>query len=139
MEYIGVILKSLFSIVVLFFVTKIVGKKQVSELSLFDYIIGISIGNFAAEIILDNLNEYFQGLIAMATFGVSAFLVSYLSMKNINLRRYIFGVPTVIIQDGKIISFEREIYKCNDSFVIDIMEVNKKYSNQLICSDFFKK
>lgn len=44
-----------------------------------------------------------------------------------------------IIQDGKIISFEREIYKCNDSFVIDIMEVNKKYSNQLICSDFFKK
>lgn len=103
MEYIEVILKSLFSIVVLFFVTKIVGKKQVSELSLFDYIIGISIGNFAAEIILDDLNKYFQGLTAMATFGVCAFLVSYLSMKNINLRRYIFGVPTVIIQDGKML------------------------------------
>lgn len=103
MRFLDVILKSLFSIVVLFFVTKLVGKKQVSELSLFDYIIGISIGNFAAEIILDDFDEYLLGLTAMATFGVSAFLVSYLSIKSIGIRRYIFGLPTIIIQDGKIL------------------------------------
>lgn len=103
MRFLDVILKSLFSIVVLFFVTKLVGKKQVSELSLFDYIIGISIGNFAAEIILDDVEEYLLGLTAMTTFGVSAFLMSYLSMKSIIIRRYIFGLPTIIIQDGKIL------------------------------------
>lgn len=98
-----VVLKSIFSIVVLFLVTKVVGKKQVSELSLFDYIIGISIGNFAAEIILDDLNEYILGLVAMVTFGISAFVVSVLSMKSIVFRRLVFGIPTIIIQDGKIL------------------------------------
>ena len=38
---------SLVSLVILFFITKLIGKKQVSELSLFDYVISISIGNFA--------------------------------------------------------------------------------------------
>lgn len=46
-----------------------------------------------------------------------------------------------IIQDGKIISFEREIYKNDnkDSLYEVIMEVNKRYRNELICSDFFRK
>lgn len=44
-----------------------------------------------------------------------------------------------IIKQGKIVYFERKVYKCNESFVIDIIEINKKYSNQLVCSDFFKK
>lgn len=44
-----VTLRALLSLVTLFLVTKMLGKKQVSQLSLFDYVIGISIGNFAAE------------------------------------------------------------------------------------------
>ena len=46
-EVFMIVPRSLISLVVLFFVTKLIGKKQVSELSLFDYVIGISIGNFA--------------------------------------------------------------------------------------------
>lgn len=103
MDFLNVILKSIFSIVVLFLVTKVVGKKQVSELSLFDYIIGISIGNFAAEIIMDDFHEYILGLVAMVTFGVSALFVSIMSMKSIIFRRLVFGVPTIIMQDGKIL------------------------------------
>ena len=40
--------RSILSLATLFLVTKMLGKKQVSQLSLFDYVIGISIGNFAA-------------------------------------------------------------------------------------------
>ena len=45
-ELMNVIFRALISLVVLFLVTKLIGKKQVSQLSLFDYVIGISIGNF---------------------------------------------------------------------------------------------
>ena len=45
--------RALISIFSLFLVTKMLGKKQVSELSLFDYVIGISIGNFAAEMTIN--------------------------------------------------------------------------------------
>ena len=49
MELLDVFFRAIVSLVTLFFVTKLLGKKQVSQLSLFDYVIGISIGNFAAE------------------------------------------------------------------------------------------
>ena len=46
----NVLMRGLLSLITLFLITKLLGKKQVSQLSLFDYVIGISIGNFAAEI-----------------------------------------------------------------------------------------
>ena len=45
-ELLDVTIRAILSLVTLFFITKLIGKKQVSELSLFDYVIGISIGNF---------------------------------------------------------------------------------------------
>lgn len=102
-ETLRIIPRSLVSLIVLFLITKAIGKKQVSELSLFDYVIGISIGNFAAEMIMNFDNDYFNGIVAMITFGLVAWLVSYFTMKSMFLRRVIIGTPTVLIQNGKII------------------------------------
>lgn len=102
-ETLRIIPRSLVSLIVLFLITKAIGKKQVSELSLFDYVIGISIGNFAAEMIMNFDNNYFNGIVAMITFGLVAWLVSYFTMKSMFLRRVIIGTPTVLIQNGKII------------------------------------
>lgn len=102
-ETIRVIPRSLVSLIVLFLITKAIGKKQVSELSLFDYVIGISIGNFAAEMIMNFDSNYYNGIVAMITFGFIAWLVSYFTMKSMTLRRIIIGTPTVLIQNGKII------------------------------------
>ena len=95
--------RALISLFTLFIVTKILGKKQVSELSLFDYVIGISIGNFAAEMTINIDSNEFNGIWAVIIFGLVAYIVSWLSMKSVFLRRLIMGTPTIIIQDGKII------------------------------------
>lgn len=98
-----IIPRSIFALVILFLITKLIGRKQVSELSLFDYVIGISIGNFAAEMILNFEIEYFNGVVAVVTFGVMAYLVSIVTMKSIVLRRILIGTPVVVIQNGKIL------------------------------------
>jgi uncharacterized membrane protein YcaP (DUF421 family) len=103
MELLDVILRSLVSLVSLFLVTKLIGKKQISQLSLFDYVIGISIGNFAAEMSINLESEYLHGIVAVVVFGLVAYLVSLLSLKNLKLRRFFMGDPTMLIQDGKII------------------------------------
>lgn len=103
MEALSIIPRSIFSLIVLFIATKMLGKKQVSQLSLFDYVIGISIGNFSAEMILVLENQIINGAVAILTFGVIGYLISYLTMKSITLRRFLIGVPTIIIQDGKIL------------------------------------
>lgn len=102
-NFFPVLFRSLVSLITLFIVAKIIGKKQISELSLFDYVIGISIGNFAAEMTINLDSPEFDGILAVFIFGFIAYLISYLSMKSIFIRRYFMGTPTIIIQDGKII------------------------------------
>ena len=99
-----VIIRSLFSLITLFLVTKMLGKKQVSQLSLFDYVIGISIGNFAAEISIDVNTPYIYGVVSVLIFGLVALSISYLTMKSITLRRFFIGTPTLLIQNGKIMN-----------------------------------
>ena len=103
MEALLIIPRSLMSLIVLFLATKLIGKKQVSELSLFDYVIGIYIGNFTAEMTMNLDGQYINGVVALMTFGVIAYLISLVTMKSIRLRRFFIGVPTIIIQNGKII------------------------------------
>jgi len=95
-----VFIRGLISFFTLFLVTKILGKKQVSQLSLFDYVIGISIGNFAAEITINLETSLINGTIAVLEFGIIAYIISIATMKSIKLRRFFMGVPTVIIDKG---------------------------------------
>lgn len=98
-----VIIRSFLSLITLFLVTKMLGKKQVSQLSLFDYVIGISIGNFAAEMTINTDSQYMNGIVSVLIFGLVAYLVSILTMKSIVLRRFFMGTPTILIQNGKIL------------------------------------
>lgn len=101
-EAFKIIPRSVVSLILLFLITKLMGKKQVSELSLFDYVIGISIGNYTAEMVMNFDYQYINGIIAILTFGIISYLVSILTMKNMSLRRFLIGVPTIIIDEGKI-------------------------------------
>ena len=103
LEIDDVVIRAFFSLFTLFFVTKMLGKKQVSQLSLFDYVIGISIGNFAAEMTTNVDIQFLNGIVAVILFGVFAYLVSVLTMKSIYLRRFFMGTPTIIIENGKLI------------------------------------
>lgn len=116
MEVLDVILRALVSLVTLFLVTKLLGKKQVSQLSLFDYVIGISIGNFAAEMTTDLDLPYIHGIVSVLIFGLVAYFVSVLTMKSITLRRFFIGTPTILIQNGKILidGLKRVKFDIND-------------------------
>lgn len=102
-EMMLVTMRSIISLTVLFAITKLLGKKQVSQLSLFDYVIGISIGNFAAEMTINIQTQFANGVAAIITFGLIAYLVSITTLKSIKIRRFFMGTPTPIIQKGQIL------------------------------------
>lgn len=118
-----VIPRSLFAIILLYLVTKLIGRKQLSELSLFDYVIGISIGNFAAEMIINMDTPYYYGCIAMVTFGLVAYLVSIVTMKSIKLRRIIIGTPTIVIQNGKILESNLKKLKMDTNDLLEQIRI----------------
>lgn len=89
--------------VILFGLAKIMGKKQVSQMNTYDYIIGITMGSIAADISLDIKKDIMAGIVSLIIYGGSGFLVTYLTLKNIKIRKFINGVPTILIDRGKIV------------------------------------
>lgn len=101
MEAVSIILIAAFSAAVLFLITKLLGHKQISQLDFFDYVTGITIGSIAAELATE-LETPERPLLAMAVYGVIAFLLSILSGKFMRLRKYINGSPTILMDNGKL-------------------------------------
>lgn len=101
MEILQVILTSLISIITLFLLTKLMGNKQVSQLSMFDYIIGISIGSIAAEFATELENPE-RSLIATLIYAVCAYLVSVVTGKSTHMRKLIIGRPLILLDNGKL-------------------------------------
>lgn len=101
MDLLKVAVTSAASLAVLFVLTKLMGNKQVSQLSMFDYIIGISIGSIAAEFATELENPE-NSLVAMVIYAVIAFLVSLITGKSVNVRKIIIGRPLILFDNGKL-------------------------------------
>lgn len=99
-EFLTVLITTAVSLAVLFVLTKIMGNKQISQLNLFDYITGITIGSIAAEAAI-NLDETFWYCIeAMAVYGFLSSFITLLSAKKPLLRRFLVGYPIVLYDSG---------------------------------------
>ena len=109
-ELLLISLKGSIAVIYLFLVIKVLGKKQISELNIFDYIIGLSLGNIAAEMTVNDEISILVGILAMTVYGLFSLFVSFITSKSIIARRFITGAPVVIIQDGKI--SREQLKKC---------------------------
>ena len=102
MEILKVIISSVFSAIVLFIIAKIIGHKQMSQLDLFDYITGITIGSIAAELATNLESPWWKPLIAMLIYGAITVSLSLITEKFPKSRKYINGTPTIILNNGKL-------------------------------------
>ncbi len=127
MSYIKLVLTSFASVITLFLLTKLTGKKQVGELSMFDYINGITIGSIAAEMATADKWEFVDPFIAMIAYALAALFISWLSRKSLPLRKYLTGSTEILYKNGK-------IYNKNlDRSKIDIIE----FLSQLRVNGYF--
>ena len=116
MDWIEVALRSLLYIAVLFLMTKLLGSKQISQLSFFEYISGIIIGSVAAEVITGVDANILHGIIVIILFGGITYAVDVLSLKSKNFRDFAEGKSTVFIKDGKVMedSLKKKYYSIDD-------------------------
>lgn len=133
MSYLQVVLTTILSVVVLFAITRLIGYRQLSELSLFDYINGITIGSIAAELATCERGEVIQILIAMVVYGIFSILVAMLTDKSIAMRRFIVGNPTVLMKNGRLyyegfkkshLDVNEFLMKCRNNGYFDITQID---------------
>ena len=95
----GVCLATVVSVVVLFLLTRLIGARQVSQMNLFDYIVGITIGSIAAELATE-LERPEEPLTALVLYGLIAWGISAATDKSVRLRTLIAGRPLVLLDGG---------------------------------------
>ncbi|CDF02811.1 putative uncharacterized protein [Ruminococcus sp. CAG:624] len=102
MNILKVLLTSVGSVIALFIMTKIIGNKQVSQLNLFDYINGITIGSIAAELAITPEADFYQPLIALIVYTIVTYLINVCSSKSLKLRRFLEGKSIILMSNNKL-------------------------------------
>lgn len=127
MNFFDVLWRSLLSIVALFLLTKMMGRKQISQLNLYDYVVGITIGSVAAEISTNLDTDFWGGIVVMAVYTIVSVMLSFFTEKSIILRRFIIGVPIVMIEKGKIIEASLKKSKFDVNELLQEARINGYY------------
>lgn len=99
-DLLNVALASLGSIIVLFLLAKLMGNKQMSQLNMFDYITGITIGSIAAEMATALESDFLKPLIAMVIYGLAATAISFIASGSVRARRLINGRSILLYHNG---------------------------------------
>ena len=107
-EMINVFLRGVFSFLSLLILTRLMGKQQVSQLTFFDYITGITIGSIAASLTVDLDIQAIPAWVGLITWSLGPIAVGIIVTHSRKWRKIIGGEPTVVIQNGQILESNLE-------------------------------
>ncbi|WP_183603645.1 DUF421 domain-containing protein [Paenibacillus phyllosphaerae] len=115
-DWTWVLLRALGSVVILFALTRILGKKQISQLTFFEYVTGITLGEITGYLSTDIENNYFHGLVAMSVWFFLPFIAELLTLRSKKLREWFEGKGTIVIKEGKILedNLKKERYTADE-------------------------
>src|SRR5690606_8479864 len=82
---------------------RFMGKKQISQLTFFHYVTGITIGSIAANIAGESETPFLNGMIAMVMWAVLTIIANFLTFKSHKVRILLDDQPTIVIKNGKIV------------------------------------
>lgn len=116
MKIADILLRTVISFVVLFLLSRLIGVRQISQMTFYDYIVGITIGSIAATLTLDQEIPIYYALIAMVAYALLTVVVSRINLKSIKARRFFSGTPSILINKGTIIekTMKQNHYNIND-------------------------
>ncbi|MGE7762737.1 DUF421 domain-containing protein [Peribacillus sp. NPDC097895] len=130
-DWVEIILRSLFFLIVLFVITKVLGKKQLSQLSFFEYVTGITIGNVGAELATKVEGNVIHGVLSILVFALAPFIAGSISLKSKTFRDLVEGKASVFIKDGKVMedNLKKEKYTIDELLALlrkkDVFDVSE--------------
>lgn len=112
-EFSKIILKTTLTFITLLILTRMLGKKQLSELTFFNYITGVTIGSLAANTIINTSSQYLNEMIKLIWWILLTIFVTLISLKSSRVRVLLEGEPIMVIKNGKIVEEALKSTKIN--------------------------
>lgn len=97
------VLRAIFLYFFVFAITRVIGRRELSQLAPFDIILLIVAGDAIQQGLTQDDYSLTGAVLVVGTFAILQLLTSYASFKIVRLRPLLEGEPIVIIQDGKVL------------------------------------
>lgn len=100
----SLLVRTTMTFIVLLILARLLGRKQMSHLTYFNYITGITIGSIAANIVSSSNQPFIDDFIGLVLWCFLTGLIGFISLKSGDIRRIIDGQPTIVIKKGKLVT-----------------------------------
>lgn len=101
-EALVVAVRGLIGFFTLLIFARLLGKQQVSQLTFFEYILGITIGSIASSLTVDLTSRAWPHWIGLVTWTAACFVLQWISIKSRYASKYINGEPVIVVMNGRI-------------------------------------
>ena len=122
------ILRTVLGFTILLILTRLLGKKQLSQLTVFTYITGIALGSMASEMIMQKEVRIIDGILAMTLWSALVLLIEWVSLKSAKARVLMDGQPTIVIKRGIILEAELKKQRLNLDDLSMQLRLNQVFS-----------
>ncbi len=106
-------------------VTRLLGKREIGQVSPFDFVVAIMIGELAVVVVENTDRPLLDAMVPIATMAIIHIGISLLSLKSVFARRLLSGSPTIVIERGRIVEKGlRGLRICLDDLLAALREKN---------------
>ncbi|QGG47536.1 YetF domain-containing protein [Heliorestis convoluta] len=101
-DVVGILIRGFAAYTFLLLFTRLLGRQLISQMTLFEYVVGITIGSLAADMTLAGSDNFWDGALALAVWIVLPILLGWFTLRSFWLRKIVEGEPSIIIVNGTI-------------------------------------
>ena len=102
-EWLNVAWRSLVTLAVMLLLTRLLGRKQLSQMTFFHYVVGITAGSIAAFIFTELEGNFMLGMTALIIWMLIPLALEWATLKSKRVRDWVEGKGMVLIKDGKVL------------------------------------
>ncbi|PEA54419.1 hypothetical protein CON64_13265 [Bacillus pseudomycoides] len=102
MTYGEIFFELLFGYAILFGVVKVLGKTQINQITTFDFISALVLGNLLGDAIYDKEADFWRIAFSLVVWGAFIFITGMITQKWRTARLFLEGKPCVLVSDGRL-------------------------------------
>ena len=100
-----IIIRSLATYILLLIAGRVIGRKLISRITFFDFIVSITLGSIAVRIALGSQESPYLAALAVIIITILVVITDYFDIKSINFRKLVDGEPIILINNGKLLDY----------------------------------
>ncbi|MBP3950508.1 DUF421 domain-containing protein [Bacillus suaedae] len=123
---------------VLFILARTMSRKEISQMTFFNFVSAIAIGSIAANLAISSNLSIRNGVIALVVWAIFTLAMGYIDIKFKKVRKLTTGEPIILIKEGKVMEDALRSTRLDIDSLNSLLRQNNAFSIQDVDYAFFE-